>query len=166
MQDNQDVSSKTIQSDSFRVATSRVSSIENTESSTSKSLNECILEPTVPTIEESSSIAYTRTDKTSVVSPFSMTVTRNGLFKFFHIENLVNASDEEIMFLAQLHFKMRANAKILAHEADGKCDRAYQAILSAMISMTEGVNLSHETEDPSTDLEGRSEFDESCTKSA
>jgi len=37
------------------------------------------------------------------------------------------------MFFLQLHFKLCANAEILAREADGKCDRAYQALISSII---------------------------------
>ena len=132
MQDQSDKSSKTIQSESLRVATTRLDSTENTEPSTSKSLNECGVEPTVPTIDDASSMEYTRQNKTSVVFPFTMIVIRNGLFKFFHIENLENASAEDVMLLAQLRFKMRANVEMLAREANGKADRAVRTVISAM----------------------------------
>ena len=79
MKDHSDNSSNTIQSDSLRVATTRLGSTTNTQSSTSKSLNECIADPTVPTADNSSSVVYTRPDNTSIVFPFTMTVTRKGL---------------------------------------------------------------------------------------
>jgi hypothetical protein len=140
MKDHSDNSSKTIQSDSLRVATTRLGSTANTQSSTSNSLNECIADPTVPTTDNSSSIVYTRPDNTSIVFPFTMTVTRKGLFKFFHVENFENASEEEVMFLAKLHFNMHANVKMLAREAGGKADRVAQAVISTMIRMSEEVS--------------------------
>jgi hypothetical protein len=142
MQDQLDKSSNTIQSDSLRVATSRFGSIEKTQSSTSKSLYECIAEPTVPTMEASSSVPYTRTNKTSVVFPLTMTWTLSGVLEFFHIRNFSNASEDEAMFFLQLHFKLLANAKILAREGEGKCDRAYTALLNAR----RGVESPHESE--------------------
>jgi hypothetical protein len=35
------------------------------------------------------------------------------------------------MFFLELHFKLLANAKILTHQAQGKCDRAYQALINS-----------------------------------
>lgn len=139
MQFQSDESSKTIQSESLRVATTRLGSTENTEPSKSKSLNECGADPTVPTIDSSSSIEYTRQDKTSIVFPRVMFVTLNGLLKFFHIENFENASDEETIFLGRLQFNMKANIKMLARELDGKADRMGQAVIDAMIHMSEDV---------------------------
>lgn len=143
VQVNQSVrSSNTIQSDPLRVATTRVGSTENTEPLSSKSLKECGASPTTPTMSDSSSIPYIRTDNTSDVFPWMITVTPKGLFKFFHVENFENASDEEVMFLAQLQFRMHANVRMLAREACGKADRMAEAVLSAVAKSSFGDDTS------------------------
>jgi hypothetical protein len=138
MQDHSDGSSKTIQSDSFLVATTRVDSTENTESSTSN-VSYCFTPVIIPTCDASESNASIRPKKTAIVFPRTMTVTFNGLLRFFHIENFENASDEESTFLRLLQFNLQANIKKLAQAANGDADRAAQAVLSAMTSMFEEV---------------------------
>jgi hypothetical protein len=66
-----------------------------------------------------------------------MTVTLNDVLRFFHAQNLSNASDEEAMFFFHLHFQLLANAKILAREAHGNCDRALQTLLAAVANEAE-----------------------------
>ncbi len=68
-----------------------------------------------------------------------MTVTRNGVLRFFHIGNFENASAEELNFLRLLHFRLHANIKHLAREAGGQADRAAQAVIEAMAGMCDNV---------------------------
>src|ERR1700678_1417531 len=114
-------SSKTIQSDSFRVATTRVDSTENTASSTSN-VSHCCAAIEIPTCDASGSSASMRQKKTSVVFPSVMTVTFSGLRRVFHIENFENASEEKSPCLRLLPFELMANIKRLARLAHGDAD--------------------------------------------
>jgi hypothetical protein len=137
MGDKSATSSKTIQSDSFRVATSRDSSIENAASSKSKGAALCITSGfESPTCEASGSAQNILPTSTSVVFPSTIRVTLSGVLDFFHVSNFSNASEEEAIFFHSLFFHLCAKAKVLAREADGKCDRAYEAILSAITEVS------------------------------
>ncbi len=130
-------SSKTSQSESFRVAETRLGSIENSTPDTSKSVKLCIFDPTTPTNPASGSTQYTRACSTSTGEPSSMTVTLSGVLRFFHIENFLNASEADAMFLYSLWFLVRSRSKVLARESNGECDRVYKALVAAMVEMCE-----------------------------
>lgn len=137
MRDNSATSSKTIQSDSFRVAISRESSIEKSASSTSNPAKLCMTSRLeIPTCDASGSTAIIVPTNTSPVFPPTIKVTLSGVLEFFHISNLSNASEDEAIYFNSLFFHLCAKAKVLARESDGKCDRAYQAILSAIADVS------------------------------
>ena len=83
----------------------------------------------MPTCEASSSTPNILHNTTFSTWPATITVTLTDVLRFFHVQNFSNASDEEAMFFLELHFKLLANAKILAHQAQGKCDRAHRALI-------------------------------------
>jgi hypothetical protein len=68
-----------------------------------------------------------------------MRVTLNDVLSFFHVDNFANASEDEATFFFSLHFCLHANAKVLARDAQGKCDRACKAVLTAMAQTCERV---------------------------
>jgi hypothetical protein len=126
--------SKISHSASLRDTTTRPDSIENSAASTSNMpyFRSGVM---IPTCEADSSKASIRPQTTISGSSRSIIVTLSGVSRFFHIENLENASDEEAIFLFRLFFKLNAYAKILALEGDGKYNRAYQAFLLAAESI-------------------------------
>ncbi len=127
-------SSNTSQSDSSRATDIRVGSTENTDPDNSNFLIASrSSRDDIPTTASAESRATTEPKRTSVVLPMMMTVTLSDVLEFFHMDNFSNASEEEAMFLHALHFKLLANAKILACEAEGRCDRAYRELISAMV---------------------------------
>src|SRR5580658_1082372 len=126
MGSNSPTSSKTIQSDSFRVATNLDPSIENEASSTSKFKKLCMTRGLdSPTCDASGSTWNTLPISTSPAFPSTNIVTLSEVLDFFHILNFSNASEDEAIFFASLFFQMCGRAKILARQADGNCDRAY-----------------------------------------
>jgi hypothetical protein len=137
MQD-QSSSSKTIQSDSLRVATNRVGSTENTESAISN-VSYSLTPVQIPTNDSSESSVSMRPENTAMVFPRTMTVTLTGLLRFFHIENFENASEVEANFLRLLHFNLHANIKRLAREAQGSCDMVANAVLLELAGTREDV---------------------------
>lgn len=124
-------SSKITQSALLRVATTRQGSTENTDPSRP---NEAYLSPShrTPTISDWGSAFSTHPRSVSFSAPFRYDVTLRGVLDFFHTENFLNASEEEVMFFFGLHFEICAQAKLLAMEIEGKSDRAYRAVLSAL----------------------------------
>jgi hypothetical protein len=116
MGDNSFISSKTIQSDSFRVATNRDSSIENAAPSKSKPTALCIargLES--PTCNASGSAPNILPTNTSVVLPLTINVTLSAVLDFLNISNLSNASEEVAIFCYSLFIHMRARAGTTLH---------------------------------------------------
>lgn len=126
-------SSKTIHSNkSFvRETTTRVGSREKTAPPKSKSAY-CFGPDKKPTNETSESRVSILPVKTTGDLPCSMTVNFNDVLRYFHIENLSNASEDESMFFFHLHFRLLASAKILNRESNGNTDRAYKAFRLAM----------------------------------
>jgi hypothetical protein len=126
-------SSKIIQSDSFRVATTRDGSIENAASSKSSAAALCMTDGSnIPTCDASGSAQNILTNNTSSVLPPTIKVTLSGVLDLLHISNFSNASDDEAIFFYSLFFHMNAKAKVLARRGNGTCDRAYAAFMSAM----------------------------------
>jgi len=131
--------SKMSHSASLRDTTIRPDSIENSALLTSN-VPYFLSKEMIPTCDADSSNASMRPKKTISDSSRSIIVTLSGVSRFFHVENLANASDEEAMFLFRLQFKMLANIKMLALEADGKADRAVREVISAMTRISEEVS--------------------------
>lgn len=144
MGDNSSTSSKTIQSDSFRVATNRDSSIENETSSTSKHAALCMTSGfEKPICDASESAKNILPINTSSVRPSTIRVTLSEVLDFLHVSNFSNASEEEAIFFYSLFFHLHAKAKILARDADGECDRAFKAFLSAIMTGTSMILFCH-----------------------
>lgn len=135
-------SSKISHSMSSRETTILPGSQENSAPVTSNSPNVCVSLPITLTSDGPSSKRIMRSDRTSSGWPRSMTVTLSQVLEFFHVENFSNASEEESIFFFNLFSGIYANAKILQRDADGKCDRATQALVTALEEITGPPNYS------------------------
>lgn len=127
-------SSKISHSTSSRETTILPGSQENSACPTSNIPNECIAVPTRSILESSSSTPQIRAENAFSGWPRSITVTVNDVLRLFHVENFSNASEDEIMFFFHLFSEWTGAAKRLARDANGKCDRALQAVVTAIES--------------------------------
>lgn len=125
-------SSNINQSISSRDTTILLGSHENSACSTSNVSNVDGFLLQNPTCIASGSIASINPIKDSSGWPRSIRVSLNDVLRLFQIENFSNASEEETMFFFHLFFGWTATAKKLARDANGKCDRALQALVSSI----------------------------------
>lgn len=82
--------------------------------------------------ENSASTTPIRANKWSAAFPNSTTVTLSQVLALFHCQNFSNASEDEAMFFYHLFFRLCANAKVLAREANGTSDRALHALMESI----------------------------------
>ncbi len=82
-----------------------------------------------------------------------MEVSFKGMCEFFHIENFENASEEEVIFLRHLEFRLQASIHHLADEANGKADRIARAVALALIQHCENVHWGTEASISPPDFE-------------